>query len=255
MTPKRSHLRPRLSYANVVATIALFAALCGGAYAATSINGKSIVNKSIAGKKLKNGTLTSKQVKKSSLNGSVIDASTLATVPSAQTAATATSATTADSATTAGSANTAKTAGSAATAAHALSAETADKAQVAGSADFASEAELLDGLPAKALKVSCPEETDLYGGMCWDHEVRPADDWIEASRDCGNEGGRLPSLSELIAYVLQLGTQVTGQNWTSDVADFTGGKEIVLTSDEGTTSTSASSPANLDYRCLFYQTN
>jgi hypothetical protein len=255
MTSKRPRLRPRLSYANVIATIALFAALCGGAYAATGINGKSIVNKSIAAKKLKNGTLTSKQVKKNSLNGSVIDASSLGTVPSAQTAATATSADTAASATTAGSANTAKTAGSAATAAHALSAETADKAQVAGSADFATEAELLDGLPAKALKVSCPEETDPYGGMCWDRDVRPADDWIGASIECGDEGGRLPSLSELIGYVFQSGTQVTGQTWTGDVADFTGGKEIVLTSDENTTSTSASTPASLGYRCLFYQVN
>jgi hypothetical protein len=246
MTPKRSRLRSRLSYANVIATIALFAALCGGAYAATSINGKSIVNKSIAGKKLKNGTLTSKQIKKNSLNGSVINVSSLGTVPSAQTATTATSA---SSATTAGSAKTA------ASATHALSAETADKAQVAGSAGFATEAEALDGLTAKQLQVRCPEETDLYGGMCWDHEVRPADDWIEASIDCGKEGGRLPSLSELIAYVSQSGTQVTGQNWTGDVAEFTGGKEIVLTSDETTTEIFASSPASLGYRCLFYQVN
>jgi hypothetical protein len=91
--------------------------------------------------------------------------------------------------------------------------------------------------------------------MCWDLSVRPADDWIEASRECGNAGGRLPSLSELIAYVLQPGEQVTGQNWTGDVVDFPGGKETVLTSNEGLTSTSPSSPASLDYRCLFYRVN
>ncbi len=55
--------------------------------------------------------------------------------------------------------------------------------------------------------------------MCWDTNVRPADSWIEASKVCGDAGGRLPSLSELIAYVLQPGEQVTGQNWTGDVVE------------------------------------
>jgi hypothetical protein len=235
-----------------MASMAVFLALGGVGYAATTLNGNSIVNRSVAGKKLKNGTITSKQVKKNSLAGSVIDESSLSTVPTAQTA---TSAATAGSAGTAGSANTAN---SAASANHALSADTATKAATAGSATSAAtagDADTLDGLTSKQLQVSCPAETELFGGMCWDQNVRPADDWIEASRDCGNAGGRLPSLSELIAYVLQPGEQVSGQNWTGDVADLTAGKEIVLTSDEGSTSTSPSSPASLDYRCLFYRVN
>lgn len=243
MKTLRSRLRRHLSYANVMASIAVFVALGGISYAATNINGNKIIKGTVGGAKLKSGTLTSTQVKQNSLTGSVIDESSLGTVPTAQTAIIAT---TAGHATTAGSANTAQ---SATSASHATSADTATSATTAGDADT------LDGLTSKQLQVTCPVDTELFGGMCWDVNVRPADDWIEASRDCGNAGGRLPSLSELIAYVLQPGEQVTGQNWTGDVADFTGGKEIVLTSDEGSTATSPSSPASFGYRCLFYRVN
>ena len=39
-----------LSYANVMATVAVFVALGGGAYAAVHVNGKDIQNRTIAGK-------------------------------------------------------------------------------------------------------------------------------------------------------------------------------------------------------------
>jgi hypothetical protein len=261
MTTPRSRFRHHLSYANVMASIAVFVALGGGAYAAATINGSKIIKGTVGGAKLKKGTITSTQVKANSLNGGAIDESSLGTVPSAQTAQTAASATTAATATTAGNANTAdsaNTAQSANTANHALSADTASKASTAASADFALSAEnadTLNGFTSKQLLVSCPSETELFGGMCWDEDVRPADDWIDASEDCGVEGGRLPSLSELIAYVLQDGEQVEGQNWTGDVIDVSAGKETVLTSDEGLTSSTGSSPTNLDYRCLFYRVN
>jgi hypothetical protein len=252
MKTLRSRLRRHLSYANVMASIAVFVAFGGISYAAATINGDKIVNATVAGKKLKNGTLTDKQVKKDALTGNSIDESSLGTVPSAQTAASATTAATATTATTAGSADTAQ---SATSANHALSADTATKATTAGSASTAGDAETLDGLTSKQLQVTCPVDTDLFGGMCWDLNVRPADGWIDASKDCGDEGGRLPSLSELIAYVLQPGEQVEEQNWTGDVIDVSAGKETVLTSDEGLTSSAGSSPTNLDYRCLFYRVN
>jgi hypothetical protein len=238
MKTLRSRLRRHLSYANVMASIAVFVAFGGVGYAASTINGNKLVNGTVAGKKLKNGTLTSQQVKKGSLTGEAIDESSLSTVPTAQTATTAT---TAGSASTAGSANTATTAN------HALSAD---------SASTAGDAETLDGLSSKQLQVTCPVNTKLYGGMCWDEAGRDAKNWIEASKDCGNAGGRLPSLSELIAYVSQPGEQVgTEQNWSDDVIDLPGGKETVLTSDEGLTATSPSSPGSLEYRCLFYRVN
>ncbi|HYJ21523.1 MAG TPA: hypothetical protein VEW07_05820 [Solirubrobacterales bacterium] len=228
MKTLRSRLRRHLSYANVMASIAVFFALGGISYAAATINGDKIVKGTVGGSKLKNGTLTSTQVKQNSLTGSVIDESSLGTVPSAQTATTAT---------TAASAN------------RAISADTAASATTAGNANT------LDGVSAQQLLVTCPVDTELFGGMCWDEEVRPAEDWIDASEECGEAGGRLPSLSELIAYVLQPGEQVVGHNWTGDVVEVNAGKETVLTSTETATSTSVSTPTNLDYRCLFYRVN
>ena len=52
-----TRLRKHLSFANVVAVIALFIALGGGAYAAKKISGKSIKNNSIPAKKLKKSVL------------------------------------------------------------------------------------------------------------------------------------------------------------------------------------------------------
>jgi hypothetical protein len=243
MKTLRSRLRRQLSYANVMASIAVFVALGGISYAAATINGSKIIKGTVGASKLKNGTLTSTQVKQNSLTGSVIDESSLGTVPSAQTAS---------NATTAGSASTAS---NATNANHALSADTATTATSANTAIAAENADKLGGLTAEQLRVTCPAGTELFGGMCWDDDVRDADDWIKATEECGIAGGRLPSLSELIAYVLQDGEQVEGQNWTGDVIDVSAGKETVLTSDEGLTGSSFSSPTNLDYRCLFYRVN
>jgi len=238
-----------LSFANLLACMALFVALGGVGYAAATINGNAIKKQTIGAGKLKKGTLTSAQVKANALTGAVIDESTLSIVPTAQTAVsaqTATSATTATNATTADSAKTATSAETATTAATATTAETAETAD---------EAKELDGLSADDLKLSCPPDTNLYGGMCWDDNVRPVKLWIAASVECGDAGGRLPSLSELVAYVLQPGTQVAAANWSADVIDLPGGKEHVLTRDETTTASSDSGPATFGFRCVFYRTN
>lgn len=61
-------MRPRMSYANIVATLALVLALgTGGAWAATQISGKLLQNRSVAGKKLKKNTVTGKEVRETSL--------------------------------------------------------------------------------------------------------------------------------------------------------------------------------------------
>ncbi len=251
-------LRRHLSYANVMATIAVFVAFGGVSYAAATISGNKLIKGSVGAGKLKNGTLTSTQVKANSLTGSVIDESSLTIVPSAQTANSATTASSADtakSATTAGSADSAQTA---ATAEHALSADTATKAAEATSAESAQTAENADtveGLSAEELKVACPDETELFGGMCWDEDVQPGKNWIAASRACGDAGGRLPSLSELVAYVLG-NSQVDGETWTGEVSGLSPGKEeLVFTRDETTSATTGSLTTILGYRCLFYRVN
>jgi hypothetical protein len=57
-----SKLLARLSYANVVATLALFFALGGTAYAAATIGSADIVNNSIRSKDIHNGTVANKDL-------------------------------------------------------------------------------------------------------------------------------------------------------------------------------------------------
>ncbi|MGE0065855.1 MAG: hypothetical protein AB7T48_00730 [Solirubrobacterales bacterium] len=57
-------MRPKLSYANVVASLALFLALGGAAYAATQLPQNSVGTKQI-----RNGTVTAADVKNQSLTG------------------------------------------------------------------------------------------------------------------------------------------------------------------------------------------
>jgi hypothetical protein len=228
-----------LTFSNAIALIALFIALGGAAYAGSKLNGKSIVNGSIGGGKLKNetitadkikkGTITSAQIAPGSINSTTIDVSTLPTVPSAQTATTAT---TAKSATTA---------------------ETATKADSAVTATTAGDAGTLEGTTVTQLTVHCSGTTEFYGGMCWDKTTRPTKLWLIADEECGDAGGRLPLIGELIAFVLRPGEQVGEQVWSGDVVDVSGAEEKVLTSDENGREKVATGMHG--FRCVFPLTN
>ena len=61
-------LRQRLTYANVMSTLAVFIALGGSSYAALTISGSSIENRSIPAKKLKRNSLTTREVRESRLS-------------------------------------------------------------------------------------------------------------------------------------------------------------------------------------------
>ena len=61
-------LRPRLTYANVTATLALFIALGGSSYAALKISGREIEAHTITGKNIKRNSLGRRQIKESSLS-------------------------------------------------------------------------------------------------------------------------------------------------------------------------------------------
>jgi hypothetical protein len=76
-------LRRRLSYANVMATIAVFVALGGGAYA------MSLPKNSVGPQQLKKNAVTTTKVKNGAITGQKINLSTLGTVPSAATAGSA----------------------------------------------------------------------------------------------------------------------------------------------------------------------
>ena len=126
---------------NVVGYLALFVALGGTTYAATTAPKNSVVTKSIkkgavTNAKLAKSAVTSAKVKDGSLTAADIDVSTLpklTAVPHATTADSATRATTADSAT---KATTADTATKATTAESAASAANADTLGGAAPADF-----------------------------------------------------------------------------------------------------------------------
>ena len=87
-------LRRRFTYANVMATIAVFIALGGSSYAVGQISGSQIKNRSIGGKKLKRNTVGGTAVKESSLG--IVPSAT--TARAADTAARADTAALADSA-------------------------------------------------------------------------------------------------------------------------------------------------------------
>jgi hypothetical protein len=89
--------RPRLTYANVISTVALFLALSGGVvYAAGKITAKQIAPNAVRSRQIKNGTVTSADVKDNGLTGQDIDEGTLGTVPNAASSTSAASATSAD---------------------------------------------------------------------------------------------------------------------------------------------------------------
>jgi hypothetical protein len=60
-----------LTYANILATPALFSALGGGAYAAAKITGQDVVDGSLSGVDVRNGSLTGSDVRAAGAQGAV----------------------------------------------------------------------------------------------------------------------------------------------------------------------------------------
>jgi hypothetical protein len=63
----RHQFRQRLSYANVMSTLAVFIALGGSSYAAVTLSGSSLKHRSVAGTKLKRNTVTGLEIRESRL--------------------------------------------------------------------------------------------------------------------------------------------------------------------------------------------
>jgi hypothetical protein len=78
-----SRLRPKLSYANVISTLALFVALGGSSYAALRIGSRQIADNSIRSVDVRNHSLTRRDIKRNTLDGSTIAESRLGKVPQA----------------------------------------------------------------------------------------------------------------------------------------------------------------------------
>ncbi len=154
-------LRERLTYGNVVATLALFIALGGSAYAAlrvppNSVGARQLKASSVTSGKIASGAITAAKVAEHSLTGSDINLPALGTVPNAANAANASNANT-----------------------------------VGGHA------------------ASCPANTTLIRGLCFDSQSNPEAPNLEAAaEDCAAKGGYLPTPMELYSTqgILHLGT-------------------------------------------------
>jgi hypothetical protein len=168
--------RPRLTYANVVASLALFVALGGVSYAATALPKGSVGPKQIRAEAVRTGKVADGAVTAAKLAKGVRErlapvggTPTVTTTP--PTPESVKHAETADRAATAGSADRAATAGSAdraATAGSANHAETADRATTAGSADTAAYADSAGGA-ATADLATTSKDAEALGGQPADH--------------------------------------------------------------------------------------
>ncbi len=162
--------RPRLTYANVVASLALFVALGGVSYAATSLPKGSVGPKQIRAEAVRTGKVADGAVTAAKLAKGVRER--LAPVGGAPAVTTTTStpesvkhAETADRAATAGHAETADRAATAGSATHA---EAADRAATAGSADTAAYADSAGGA-ATADLATTSKDAEALGGQPADH--------------------------------------------------------------------------------------
>ncbi len=72
-------VRRRLSYANVLSTVAVFLALGGTSYAAVSITGRDVQNSSLTGHDVEDASLTGRDIRNSSLTGLQVKHSSLGT--------------------------------------------------------------------------------------------------------------------------------------------------------------------------------
>lgn len=205
-------LTRQLTYSNLMASVAVFLALGGGAYALTvpnaSVGAKQLKKNAVTAAKVRSGAIGSAKVQDNSLTGTDILESSLATVPSASRADTA------------GASGSAKTAESAATADSAKTADSAATANTAGIANSVASASVgANGLKtitkvesagttigagaSAAETATCPVgSTVISGGSFWDvsageldtqgdllqttHSFRQGNSWIARG---GNDSG------------------------------------------------------------------
>ena len=154
-------LRDKLTYANVMSTIAVFGVLTGSAYAAisippNSIGARQLKAKAVTGGKIADGAVSGGKIAEETITGQNIKLSALGTVPQAANAINAT------------------------------------------------DASAVNGHTA-----SCPQETTLIRGLCYDPQANHEAPNVEAAaEDCASKGGYLPTPMQLYSThnVLDLGT-------------------------------------------------
>ncbi len=202
-----NRIRNRLTYANVMATVAVFIAFGGSAYAATQLKANSVGTKQI-----KNDAVTGEKLKDGAVTGSKIDLASIGTVPNA---------------THSGTADSAGHASSADSASHANSADNASHAEAATNASQ------LDGSPPSAYRDSCPAGTRLRTQeLCEGTTIEGHVNLNEALAECAEAGLRLPSPSEAESLETSIYAVWTDDFWvngtTSYALTYTAGSHELL---------------------------
>jgi hypothetical protein len=79
-------LRSHLSYANVIASLALFVALGGTSYALIRVDSRGVVDNSLRSRDIRNHTLLSRDLRRNTVGGAAVRESRLGPVPAARNA-------------------------------------------------------------------------------------------------------------------------------------------------------------------------
>jgi hypothetical protein len=231
-----ARVRSRITYANVVATIALFVALGGSAIAAGVFDGHRIKGRTIPGTKLIRNSVTRNEVKESTL-GKVPNADKLDSLDSKDFLRTDGKA-----------ADTNKFGG------HEF-----DEFLRKDSAGRAFDASRLEGLPGTSYRLTCPPSdrpARLFYSLCIESTDRAAATFSVASTACADLGGRLPTIAELESFRQQgnitLGSTGGGivPEWSADPLDVTGPGHWWGIKDDGTL-VSVAADTSVPFRCVY----
>lgn len=219
----------KLTYANVIATVALFVALGGASYAATnlpknSVGTNQIKELSINASKLKGAAVTAPKIAKEAVTGAKVKLSTLGTVPSAQKASLAEQAT---------------------------SAENAQKLGGSTASQLTSQAVTQ---ATKASTLACPSGTTASTGVCFGPK-HPAANWYEAIEACAKEGMTLPSPAQLYAYGRAHIPSNEGFEWTGNALSSTTALKIQASVSAYGAGEAHVFGDSLPFHCFGYPTN
>jgi hypothetical protein len=205
-----NRLRSKLTYANVVATVALFLVIAGGsAFAASnvgknSVGAKQIKNNAITAAKIKNGAVTEAKIG----NGAVTEAKI------------------ANGAVTGskiglGAVGAANINTSGLIVPNASHANSADSATDATNAAHAGDAQTLQGLSAAqitaASTLKCPSNMLPLAGLCFESAPRPSADYTSAIHSCAKAGLVLPSLTQLWTFQVQTFSTPPTPEWAGQL--------------------------------------
>jgi hypothetical protein len=208
----------KLTYANVMATIAVFVALGGVGYAATrlpdnSVGTAQLKNGAVATAKLKGTSVTTNKIAKEAVTGGKIKLSTVGAVPIAK------------------------------------------LAENASAVNGLSSAALVNQAVGGA-KLHCPAGTTASAGVCFSG-VHAAANWYEAIDTCGKEGMTLPTPAELHVFGRAHNPPSPGGpfEWTGNALSTTTALEIGATvSSEGAGEGQVFGDS-VPFHCVGYPTN